>query len=226
MKRYVLGDPHGSHRGLLQCLERSGFNKQEDELFVLGDVVDGWPESAEVIEELLSIKHMTAIMGNHDFWCYNWMRFGFQPTDWINQGGLATIQSYISKEDLKDKHAREYFGKAHFYYIDQDQNLFVHGGVFTGAREDSQNTLMWDRSLWNKAKSAKSTQLNIVKGYNKVFIGHTSLEDTIPSKQGGNVWNLDTGSGWEGRLTIMDIETEEYWQSDKCSLLYPEIKGR
>ena len=30
-----------------------------------------------------------------------------------------------------------------------------------------------------------------------------------------NVYCLDTGGGWDGKLTIMDIDTEEYWQSKK-----------
>lgn len=231
MKRYVLGDPHGSYRGLIQCLERSKFNKQKDELIVLGDVVDGWPESVEVIEELLTIPNMIAIMGNHDYWCYNWLRYGWAPEVWLKQGGDSTYNSYKNQENsdkIRDHHKQKYFDKCHAYYIDEHKNVFVHGGFtdINGLGNERLDTYMWDRSLWDKAKSAKKIQLNIVKNYNKVFIGHTSLGDTLPSKQGGNIWNLDTGGGWEGRLTIMDIETEEYWQSDKCSLLYPEVKGR
>ena len=41
-----------------------------------------------------------------------------------------------------------------------------------------------------------------------------------------NVWNLDTGGGYEGRLTIMDINTKEFWQSDNMKTLYPNERGR
>ena len=41
-----------------------------------------------------------------------------------------------------------------------------------------------------------------------------------------NVWNLDTGGGWLGKLTIMDIDTKQFWQSDFVYELYPEEKGR
>ncbi|ULT39931.1 hypothetical protein KRR40_34415 [Niabella defluvii] len=37
-----------------------------------------------------------------------------------------------------------------------------------------------------------------------------------------NIWNLDTGAGSSGRLTIMDVDTKEYWQSDPLNELYPE----
>ena len=32
---------------------------------------------------------------------------------------------------------------------------------------------------------------------------------------------MDTGAGWNGKLTIMDVDTEEYWQSDLVESLYP-----
>ena len=41
-----------------------------------------------------------------------------------------------------------------------------------------------------------------------------------------NVWNLDTGAGYRGRLTIMDIDSKKYWQSDNAILLYPNERGR
>jgi serine/threonine protein phosphatase 1 len=41
-----------------------------------------------------------------------------------------------------------------------------------------------------------------------------------------NIWNLDTGAGYNGKLTIMDIKTKEYWQSDLVTELYKDKKGR
>ncbi len=36
-----------------------------------------------------------------------------------------------------------------------------------------------------------------------------------------NVWNMNTGAGHSGgRLTIMDIDSKEYWQSDYTNTLY------
>ena len=41
-----------------------------------------------------------------------------------------------------------------------------------------------------------------------------------------NIWNLDTGAGWDGKLTMMDVNTGEYWQSDRITELYPNEQGR
>jgi len=228
-KTFCIGDIHGSYRGLSQVLERCNFNKLEDTLICIGDVADGWPEVAECIEELLSINNLVPILGNHDLWLKNFLDYGDQPTIWLTQGGYASINSYSHKPELKIKHRDLYFPKCVLYFIDENNNAYVHGGYESkdGLGNDSQDSYMWNRSLWQKAKSAAPGKngLKMARMYNKVFIGHTSIGNTTPQKK-CNVWNLDTGGGWEGKVTIINGDDEEFWQSDKCSKLYPEISGR
>ena len=68
-----------------------------------------------------------------------------------------------------------------------------------------------------------------IKGDPKeVYLGHTSVTNwtlTTPYKA-GQVWNLDTGAGFDGKLTLLDINTKEYWQSDNVKTLYKDEKGR
>lgn len=228
-KTYCIGDIHGSYRGLIQVLERCNFDKQDDILICIGDVADGWPEVSECIEELLTIKHLIPLLGNHDFWLRNYLEYGYQPDIWLIQGGQASLDSYVKNAGLKDKHLDLYFKKCALYYVDEKNIAYVHGG-FTGKDglgNDTTDTYMWDRSLWEKAKSADPGRkhLKMTNMYNKVFIGHTSIGNTTPQKK-CNVWNLDTGGGWEGKITIMNVEDETFWQSDICCGLYPDIGGR
>ena len=227
MKTFAIGDIHGNYRGLLQVLEKSSFDKKLDKLIVLGDVSDGWPEIVECVDELLTIENMIPIQGNHDTWCYEWLKFGVDPWIWVEQGGRATIKSYLENPEKMPIHLEKYFSKMLPYYIDELNNGYVHGGYTSkmGLGHNLLITYTWDRTLWEKAKSAKEQILNMTKMYNKIFIGHTSLGWTLPEKN-GNIWNLDTGGGWEGAITIMNVETEEYFMSDKGTDLYPEVKGR
>jgi len=39
-------------------------------------------------------------------------------------------------------------------------------------------------------------------------------------------FKLDTGAGGRGKLTIMDVETKKFWQSDLVSTLYPCITAK
>ena len=67
-----------------------------------------------------------------------------------------------------------------------------------------------------------------LKLFNEIYIGHTPTTyfDLTTRMQGCNVWNVDTGAAFKGPLTIMDIDTKEFWQSDPVKDLYPGEKGR
>ena len=82
---------------------------------------------------------------------------------------------------------------------------------------------MWEQ--WNSEKK----QLHVVKDYDEVFIGHTSTSwehKDLKPVHASNVWNLDQGGGWEGVLTLMNIDTKEFFQSDLVFTLYPNAKRR
>jgi serine/threonine protein phosphatase 1 len=40
------------------------------------------------------------------------------------------------------------------------------------------------------------------------------------------VWNIDTGAAFTGPLTIMDVDSKAYWQSEPLEVLYSNEKGR
>jgi len=39
------------------------------------------------------------------------------------------------------------------------------------------------------------------------------------------LWDVDTGAAREGKVTVMDIVTKEFWQSDKVKNLYENISA-
>jgi serine/threonine protein phosphatase 1 len=41
-----------------------------------------------------------------------------------------------------------------------------------------------------------------------------------------NVWNIDTGAAFQGKISALDIATKEFRQSDGVAQLYPGEKGR
>ena len=64
--------------------------------------------------------------------------------------------------------------------------------------------------------------------YKEIYIGHTPtirIKETIPIHK-ACVWNIDTGAAFYGPLTILDIDSKEFWQSEPLPQLYPYEKGR
>lgn len=108
------------------------------------------------------------------------------------------------------------------YYLDNDI-LFVHGGINRHYKIDDEtynnpNVFMWDRNLFQSALSFKQFEENRFKNdFKEIFIGHTPtiMWDTTKPMFAANIINLDTGICYGGKLTIMNVETKEYYQSEK-----------
>jgi len=242
-RRLVVGDIHGAHRALLQVFDKSGFRYDKDQLVCIGDVADGWSEVPECFDELLAVKDLIYILGNHDEWLYNWFVFEQELPIWVVQGGRQSIDAYNKYKGNRDLHEMLLKHALPYYVMEEVEEgigwkkLFVHGGYdwHRSIDETSVMDLTWDRHLWETALFWKQVEPACykckVQDYDEVFIGHTSTVNktygnSLKPVHASNVWNIDQGAGWEGKLTLMDIDTKEYWQSDLVTELYPEEKGR
>lgn len=237
MKRFAIGDIHGGYRAMLQVFDRSGIDYSEALLICLGDVADGRSQVVECFEELFKFKNLVYVLGNHDSWLLNFLKTGASPYIWTSQGGKASIASYLSieqpkREKLMRKHLT--FLKAALPYYVIDNKCFVHGG-FNHRRpiaEQDVYDLTWDRDLFGNATywEVRQKEQNLkIKEFDEVFIGHTTTSRFKPDLtpvHASNLWNLDQGAGWEGKLTLMNIDTKEFFQSDIVSSLYPNEKRR
>ncbi|MCA1807431.1 MAG: serine/threonine protein phosphatase [Actinobacteria bacterium] len=98
MSRLIaVGDIHGQYnklRDLIDALELSG----KDEVVFLGDYVDAGPQSADVIEYLMTratyYQHWHMLLGNHDSWFLDYCMSGEVDPAWFMYGGRETLRSY------------------------------------------------------------------------------------------------------------------------------------
>lgn len=240
MRTLVIGDIHGGLKALEQVLDRAGVTPA-DHLIFLGDFVDGWSESFETIEflmELESKQPTTFLMGNHDDLTREWLETGDARENWLIHGGQATRESYLrAGPDRWPDHIRWIRGlRTHF--LDEKGRLYLHAG-FTNLNgiehEYFEKMLYWDRTLWELARAVRpgldltdEDYPRRLRLYPQVFIGHTPLSKSgrVPPRKAANVWNVDTGAAFKGCLTLLDVDTEVYWQSEPVYQLYPGENGR
>ncbi len=223
-RTFVIGDIHGAHRALVQCLQRAGFDYNRDHLISLGDVCDGWPDTFECIEELMKIERLTYVLGNHDVWTLEWMQTRETDEVWLDQGGEATINSYRSGVPM---HHVQFLDDGVPYHLDNGR-LFVHAGFDPKLPLETQGleTFLWDRNLAYLVLEMNQRTKDIkLTSYDEVYIGHTPVPSNVPVCAGG-VWLMDTGAGWSGVLTMMDIDTKETFYSDPVPMLYPGVQAR
>ena len=240
MRTLVIGDIHGGLQALHQVFERAGVTP-EDHLIFLGDYVDGWSQSPEVLDFLIELKLKQSCIfmrGNHDALLCDWLHDSKDNMLWYNHGGEATVLAYTNvTSETKQRHVG-FLKSLQDYYIDQHNRLFVHAGFtnMNGVRfEHFPKLFYWERTLWETALALDKTMSETDPAYPKrltlykeIYIGHTPVTrigKTIPVQM-ANVWNVDTGAAFKGPLTIMDADSKEFWQSDALPDIYPLEKGR
>lgn len=239
----VIGDIHGGLKAVVQVLERAKVTS-DDILIFLGDYVDGWSQSPEVLDFLIDLsnkQNCIFIRGNHDELVLDWLEDKHEHLNeemWFKHGGKATVDAYKNVSvSQKEKHI-QFLKSLKNYHLDKMNRLFVHAG-FTNMNgvtlEYFPKMLYWDRTLWEMALCLDDTMdknseyyPKRFKIYSEIYIGHSPLSKTerVDPLFKNTVWNLDTGAAFKGSLTIMDVDTKEFWQSDVLSSLYPDEMGR
>ena len=240
MRTLVIGDIHGGLHALHQIMERAKVTTK-DTLIFLGDYVDGWSQSPQVIDYLIDLgtkNNCVFIRGNHDELLLHWLNDSKDNLLWYKHGGEATVLAYEKTNAATKQRHIEFLQKLEDHYLDEQNRLFIHAG-FTNMNgidfEYFPKFFYWDRTLWETAlsldKKLKPGDLLYPKRftlYSEIYIGHTPvsrINQTVPVKM-ACVWNVDTGAAFLGPLTIMDVDTKEFWQSEPLPTLYPNEKGR
>jgi serine/threonine protein phosphatase 1 len=239
-RTFVIGDMHGALRAVKQVIEKIQL-QSDDSLIFLGDYVDGWSESAQLIDYLLKLqleKRCVFLKGNHDAWCESWLMGETPDPVWLANGGQETVDSYRNITPEQKAIHIDFFNRMRYYYIDDDNRLFVHAG-FTSmsgpTRERFQIMLYWDRTLWEMAiatdKHIKMDERIFPKRlllFKEIYIGHTPTTNYgIETPMNAcNVWNIDTGAAFHGRVSALDIDSKKFKQSDPVYQLYVGETGR
>lgn len=249
-RTYAIGDVHGALKCLVELLEKLPSLGDGDTLVLLGDYVDGYPESAGVLDLVGRLMEpggakVVALKGNHDEWAREWLAVnpdGRPDSLHFDQGGRATVESYSvygggkEEREAKTRHLR-LLNSLPSYHLDEDGRLFVHGGYERG-HLDHERVLYWDRSLMRDAYRMHLTREGAerVDGvemglparyaqYPAIFVGHTATKYFTDKEEPAvwlNVHCLDTNCGWGGPLCAMDVESGEVWLSKPAREYYPD----
>jgi len=89
---------------------------------------------------------------------------------------------------------------------------------------------LWEMAL-SLDKNIKPDDINYPKRlqiFKEIFIGHTPvtrINKDEPVKK-ANIWNVDTGAAFMGKLSAIDVNSKEIWQSEPVFKLYPNEEGR
>ncbi len=69
MATYIIGDLHGCYDSLLKLLKHIKYNKKQDTLWFVGDIINRGPKSLECLRFVKALgKKGKMVLGNHDFY--------------------------------------------------------------------------------------------------------------------------------------------------------------
>jgi len=250
-RRLIMGDSHGGFKAFKVALERANFDYDNDLLINLGDCCDGWSQSKEVIDELLKMKHLVYLLGNHDEWCLDYyagdmkVNNKISPVDiWYVQGGESTIKS-LGDYDNQDPKYLDFLRSGLLYYKIQDECedlpiIFSHANIPNKmynmdklVQNKQTNIFIWERWLIREAARMRNTWDTVDDRFKEIYLGHSAISNLMgveehcwkPQKM-TNIWGMDTNAAYDGKVSIMDIDTKEIYQSDFVFKYYPDERGR
>ncbi|WBW99128.1 metallophosphoesterase family protein [Oceanirhabdus sp. W0125-5] len=157
--KYVVSDIHGRLDRLKRLVEVISL-KDDDTLYVLGDMVDRGEESIEVIQYIMDKKNIEAIMGNHD----RMMLYSLKNMDeteirrWNRNGNETTLQGFNKLSKKEQGKILSFLESLEYYKIVDEKYFLVHAGIdmvklkediniksFKEAMNSQEHQLVWVR---------------------------------------------------------------------------------
>lgn len=221
LRVYAIGDVHGCKKEMMRLLDEIERSRSDYEgsthLVFLGDMVDRGPDSAGVLEHVLTARlpadEVTFLMGNHEeimLDCYNGKAESY--SSWLRFGGIETLASYgVSRETVfsnnfdLSKAMRRAMPPSHISLLRSFKDtlslgdyLFVHAGIRPGREleEQSPSDLRWIRTDFLNDKTDH--------GFTVVH-GHTITPNVTRHR---NRIGVDTGCFRSGILSALVLEDD------------------
>ena len=225
---YVMSDIHGEYRKYLKMLEKINFS-DDDTLYILGDMIDRGPQSAELLIDIFSRQNVIAIMGNHELMAIPMLEMLlsdisekefqnsinytaiFSLLNWKMNGGSSTCNSFSKISPSERLRLLSEIKKLPLYKtveVNGNKFILVHSGISNFDENKSlecytAEELVFSRPDFNKRYYSEN--------HTYVVYGHTPTDTVIGEnkifKGSGNIC-IDCGATFEnGKLACLALET-------------------
>lgn len=240
---YVLSDIHGNAARFYSVMKQISL-QPEDTLYVLGDVIDRYPDGIRILRLLMQMPNVKLLLGNHEYMMLNALD-GPEPGDsralrlWYRNGGNVT-HAYL-------KHIRRAIRQEIFDYlrtlplnleieVNGQAYLLVHGGVLdrycehTDRYGDPVHYAVWYRMDCTEPELEGKT---IIFGHTHTSrYQHSNPLEIWRSPDGGKI-GIDCGCGFPplqaqehapayGRLACLRLEDGRVFYSEETISKQPE----
>lgn len=247
---YVMSDIHGNRRRFDSVLEQINL-QPEDTLYVLGDVIDRYPDGIRILRRIMAMPNVKMLLGNHEYMMLRALDQPYDPNEkltgferaeatrlWYRNGGKVTheywkhIRKDVREEIIKYLHTVP-------VNIDITVNDIHYTLVHAAPAENYERHpirpynsateyAVWDR--WDGR--------NYRNGNSMFIFGHTQTlyyqrKNPIEVWYGNHRIGIDCGCGLpenaaslygiQGRLACLRLDDGKVFYSDEPNVLRQEV---
>ena len=235
MATYVISDIHGEYDMFMEMVKKIGL-KEEDTLYILGDIFDRGPHPIKTVLELMKMPNAICMVGNHELMALENLEFLMQEiTDmsidqldektldnlvtWQYNGSKTTIDEFRLL-DRETRHSiidfiKEFLICEELTVAGRDY-LLVHAGLGNYSPEKEIDDYSLKELIWDRADYE-------IEYFPDVYVitGHTPTQMIAGNPRPGYIYRknnhiaIDCGCYRpDGRLAAICLDTgEEYYVS-------------
>ena len=202
---YVISDIHGDWYAYQNILSQIDL-KDEDQLYILGDVIDRGPDGIRILQDIMVRKNIVMTLGNHELMMLD---FFLNPGDknygflwWIN-GGDPTLQTFDALSPQKQTDILDYLS---FLPLEVELNVgerrfrLVHAAPkYLYETKNYDNSTLREFCVWHRELGAD------LREDETLIFGHTPVVH-FDRRHPNNIWHgsnridIDTGCQTSGEV--------------------------
>lgn len=231
---YVMSDIHGNSDRFKSVMQKINL-QPNDTLYILGDVVDRYPDGIKLIRKIMGMPNVKMILGNHEHMMletlYNpilRVRDEEEEYDcresnknlWYNNGGWVT-HNYL-------KHIRKELRQDVFEYLSNlllnisvevngQKFLLIHGGI---AENYPHHTYRYssetEYAVWSRYSQHEPVEDDTILIFGHTPTNHFQRAEPMRMWKYSNYIGIDCGAGYDdtGRLCCLRLDDMTEFYSD------------
>lgn len=231
---YVMSDIHGNLKRFNRIMKLIDLHP-EDTLYILGDVIDRYPDGITILQRIMKKSNIKMLLGNHEHMMLQSLGV-YQNRDtpslsdilqrrkqlkcWHHNGGKATHDQFQQQSPKEQKRIVEYLNalpRNISIEVNGKEFLLIHGGiesnfnVYTSEYDDAISHAVWSR---NHLSTCITKDKLLVFGHTPTF----HFKNFFPPQifQQDNRIGIDCGCGYEiGRLACLRLDDMKVFYSDE-----------
>ena len=209
---YIISDIHGQYRRYQKVLEKINFS-DDDQLYVLGDVIDRGPGSFEILLDIMDRDNVELFLGNHEHMMLTYLD-NIDTKTWFYEanGGKNTYDQFLKLDKDVQKRIVDYLKNNttvvknlninnHKYILSHTSALVEGVDIYTKKFKNELMTLqdvVWNQYPYDVDYLSELDKIDeeiiLISGHIITRRLHDSDEIYIRDYQNGYIWiDIDCG---------------------------------